>query len=262
MITALEFPVYLHFGTHRILLHMVTEIASFFIAFRFFLYLKRKQGDTISGMNRLYILLGATLGALLGSRLLGGLEDPIALQRSASRLHYFYLNKTVVGGFLGGLAGVEVIKKIIGERQSSGDLYTYPMILGLIIGRIGCFSMGVHEETYGLPTSLFTGMDLGDGLERHPVALYEIVFLGCLALGIRHISRRFALGSGALFKLFMIGYLLFRFLLDFIKPHYTWAVGLSSIQIACLLGLLYYFRYIIHPKRLLIHHAGSPLHIL
>jgi len=241
---------------------MVTEIASFFIAFRFYLYLKRKQGDRISGMNRLYILLGATLGALLGSRLLGGLENPIALATSASPLQYFYMNKTVVGGFLGGLAGVETIKKIIGEKQRSGDLYTYPILLGLIIGRIGCFSMGVHEETYGLPTNCFTGMNLGDGLLRHPVALYEIVFLLLLALMIRWISFRFPTDSGALFKIFMIGYLLFRFLLDFIKPHYTWQVGLSSIQIACLLGLLYYIRYIVQPKKLLTPHAGSSLHVL
>ncbi|MCD2426182.1 prolipoprotein diacylglyceryl transferase [Niabella pedocola] len=258
----MEFPVYLHLGTQKILLHMVTEIASFFIAFRFYRYLKRKRGDTISGMNRLYILLGATLGALLGSRLLGGLEDPVALAASASPLQYFYLNKTVVGGFLGGLAGVEIMKKIIGEKQRSGDLYTYPIILGLIIGRIGCFSMGVHEETYGLPTNFFTGMNLGDDVLRHPVALYEIGFLLLLALLIRYLERLVPLDSGARFKIFMIGYLLFRFVLDFIKPHYTWPVGLSSIQIACLLGLLYYFRYIIQPKRLLISHAGSSLHIL
>ncbi|MBZ4190161.1 prolipoprotein diacylglyceryl transferase family protein [Niabella beijingensis] len=259
---SLEFPVYLHFGTHRILLHMVTELASFFIAFRVYVYLKKKQGDTISGMNRLYILLGATIGALLGSRLLGGLEDPAALAASASPLQYFYMNKTVVGGFLGGLTGVEITKKIIGEKQRSGDLYTYPILLGLIIGRIGCFSMGVQEETYGLPTRLFTGMDLGDGLLRHPVALYEIVFLLLLALFLRRTGRAVQLDSGARFKIFMIGYLLFRFLLDFIKPHYTWPVGLSSIQIACLLGLLYYFRYIIQPKKLLIRHAGPSIHLL
>ncbi|MCF3109762.1 prolipoprotein diacylglyceryl transferase [Niabella sp. CC-SYL272] len=258
----MEFPVYLQLGTQKILLHMVTEIASFFIAFRFYLYLKRKQGDSISGMNRLYILLGAALGALLGSRILGGLEDPVALAASASPLQYFYLNKTVVGGFLGGLIGVETIKKIIGEKRRSGDLYTYPIILGLVIGRIGCFSMGVHEETYGLPTASFTGMNLGDGLLRHPVALYEIGFLLLLGLLIRYADRSMPLDSGARFKIFMIGYLLFRFLLDFIKPHFTWPVGLSSIQIACLLGLLYYFRYIIQPKRLLIPHAGSSLHIL
>ncbi|MBO9618090.1 MAG: prolipoprotein diacylglyceryl transferase [Niabella sp.] len=241
---------------------MVTEVASFFIAFRFYLYLKKKNGDAISGINRLYILLGATVGALIGSRGLGGLEDPVALQNSASPLLYMYTNKTIVGGFLGGLAGVEGAKKIMGEKQRSGDLYTYPILLGLIIGRIGCFSMGVHEETYGLPTRLFTGMDLGDGLLRHPVALYEIAFLILLWLFIRWAARNYSLESGALFKLFMIGYLLFRFLLDFIKPHYTWAIGLSSIQVACLLGLLYYIRYIIHPQKLFATHAGSPLHIL
>ncbi|MGJ7030335.1 prolipoprotein diacylglyceryl transferase [Niabella hirudinis] len=258
----MEFPVYLHIGTHTILLHMVTEIVSFFIAFRFYRYLKKKQGDAITGINRLYILLGATMGALLGSRILGGLEDPLALAASASPLRYFYMNKTVVGGFLGGLAGVEGMKKLIGEKQRSGDLYTYPIILGLVIGRIGCFSMGVHEETYGLPTALFTGMNLGDGLLRHPVALYEIIFLLLLVVLIRWISLRFPVDSGALFKLFMMGYLLFRFLLDFIKPHYTWPVGLSSIQIACLLGLLYYIRYIVQPKKLLTPHAGSSLHLL
>ncbi|ANH83634.1 diacylglyceryl transferase [Niabella ginsenosidivorans] len=241
---------------------MVTEIAAFFIAFRYYLYLRRKKGDAISGLHRLYILLGATLGALLGSRLLGGLEDPIALQRSTSPLLYLYANKTIVGGFLGGLAGVELAKKAVGEKQRSGDLYVYPILLGLVIGRIGCFSMGVYEETYGLPTTAFTGMDLGDGLMRHPVALYEIGFLVVLWWLIRWASRRYPLDNGALFKLFMVGYLVFRFLLDFIKPHYTWAIGLSSIQVACLLGLLYYIRFIIHPKKLLTTDAGTPLHIL
>ena len=56
-------------------------------------------------------------------------------------------------------------------------LFTYPLILAIIIGRIGCFSMGVFEETYGLPTTLPWGMNLGDNIPRHPVCLYEIIFL-------------------------------------------------------------------------------------
>ena len=78
---------------------------------------------------------------------------------------------------LGGLAGVELIKKTIKEKLASGDLFTYPIILALIIGRIGCFSMGVYEETYGSPTSLPWGMNFGDNILRHPVCLYEIIFL-------------------------------------------------------------------------------------
>lgn len=258
----MDFPVYLHLGPYKILLHVVTEVASFFIAFRYYRYLKRKNGDTISGINRLYILLGATLGALIGSRLLGGLEDPVALGNSTSLISHFYGNKTVVGGFIGGLFGVEIIKKGIGEKQNSGDLYTYPILLGLIIGRMGCYSMGVHEETYGIPGALFTCMDLGDGLLRHPVALYEIAFLLLLWFFTFRVSKHFELVNGAQFKIFMIAYMSFRLLLDFIKPRYTWPVGLSSIQIACLLTLLYYFRYIINPKQLIKTYAGQTIHLL
>ena len=42
----------------------------------------------------------------------------------------------------------------------------------------------------------------------------------------------------------MIAYLVFRFLLDFIKPHYPYFSGLGAIQLCCLIGLLYYAKTI------------------
>lgn len=48
----------------------------------------------------------------------------------------------------------------------------------------------------------------------------------------------------------MIAYLLFRFGLDFIKPGYRYALGLGSIQLACVAGLLYYSPVILFPSRL------------
>ncbi len=152
----------------------------------------------------------------------------------------FYQNKTILGGLLGGLLGVELTKKIIGEKNSSGDLFVYPLLLAMIIGRIGCFSMGIYEETYGIPTTLPWGMYLGDNYLRHPVALYEIIFLAGLWVCLVLIEKNRKLESGMLFKIFIISYLVFRFLLDFIKPHFNWPSGLSSIQIACLIGLMYY----------------------
>ena len=169
--------------------------------------------------------------------------------------YYMYNNKTVVGGFLGGLFGVELTKKIIGEKKSSGDLFVYPMILALIIGRIGCFSMGVHEETYGIETSLPWGMNLGDGLLRHPATIYEIVFLICLWIGLKQIQKKLPLENGALFKLFMIAYLVFRFCLDFIKPSYFLFLGLTTIQLTCLAGLIYYLPFIVQPKKLIASYA-------
>jgi phosphatidylglycerol---prolipoprotein diacylglyceryl transferase len=200
----LSFPFYIQVGSSRLLLHAVFEAAAFFIGFRYFLYLKRKQGDIIESSNRIWIIIGAIFGALIGSRLIGGIEDITALQRAANKALYFYQNKTVVGGFIGGLFGVELVKKFIKEKHSSGDLFVYPMILALIIGRIGCFSMGVYEETYGSQTHLPWAINLGDSVPRHPVALYEIIFLITLWISLAQLEKIYLLANGALFKLFMI----------------------------------------------------------
>jgi len=94
-------------------------------------------------------------------------------------------------------------------------------------------------------------MHLGDSALRHPVCLYEIIFLLLLWISLVQTEKKFTLQNGARFKLFLIGYCFFRFMLDFIKPHYTHGIGLSTIQITALLGLIYYYRYIITPKKLI-----------
>ncbi|MBC7422006.1 MAG: prolipoprotein diacylglyceryl transferase [Ferruginibacter sp.] len=236
----MHYPVEINFFKQSLPLHFIMETAGFFFGFRYFLYLRKRQGDTIASINRTWILVGAIFGALIGSRLIGSLERPYELFRTKNIWLYIYSNKTVLGGFLGGLFGVELIKKLLKEKHSSGDLFTYPMILALIIGRIGCFSMGVYEETYGTPTTFFTGMDLGDGMLRHPVTLYEILFLLLLWITLVQVDKSYKLAEGARFKLFMIGYILFRFFCDFIKPSYIVVFGLSTIQLTALLGLLYY----------------------
>ncbi|MBG9376692.1 prolipoprotein diacylglyceryl transferase [Panacibacter sp. DH6] len=248
----MHFPVDIAIGPAKILLHNITEFLGFFIGFRYFLYLRKKQGDIIGQPNRVSILIAAIFGAFIGSRLVGGLEDPVKMIAADNVFVYFYQQKTVLGGFLGGLLSVELVKKIIGERTASGDLFTYPIILALIIGRIGCFSMGVYEETYGLPTTLPWGIKLGDAFYRHPVALYEVLFLVLLWFTLLQLEVRYALQNGARFKLFMIAYCLFRFMLDFVKPHYTFGFGLSTIQVTALLGLLYYYRYMVQPASLIV----------
>jgi phosphatidylglycerol---prolipoprotein diacylglyceryl transferase len=250
-----QFPVVFHIGATTISLHAVLETLAFFIGFRYFLYLRKKQGDVYSSPSRIWVIIGAIFGALIGSRLIGALERPYELTMTNNLLSYIYNNKTVVGGFLGGLAGVELVKKIIGERRASGDLFVYPIILALMIGRMGCFSMGVYEEVYGTPSNLPWAMDLGDGWQRHPVALYEILFLLLLWLALKRIQTKSTLENGALFKLFMITYLSFRFALDFIKPHYSIVLGLSTIQLTCLAGLFYYSPFLLQPKKLFATYA-------
>jgi prolipoprotein diacylglyceryltransferase len=83
--------------------------------------------------------------------------------------------KTVVGALLGGLVGVEVTKKRIGVQQSTGDRFVEPLIIGMAIGRIGCFLTGLSDRTYGTVTRLPWGVNSGDGLLRYPTQPYEVI---------------------------------------------------------------------------------------
>lgn len=250
----IDFPVKVHIGNHVFLLHTVLEAVGIFVGMRLYYFFKRKKKDTtkLSTITSLSLLAGATLGAFLGSHLLGSLENIPEWMASRNRLAYFMGNMTIVGGLLGGLIGVEAAKLIVGEKRKTGDLFTYPLIVALIIGRVGCFSAGIYEETYGLPTSLPWGMDLGDGILRHPVTLYEIFYLIFLGFLIGFLQKKYKLQTGATFKIFLICYLFFRILLDFIKPGWRYCLGLGSIQLACLAGLIYYGKYIKNPKLLLV----------
>ena len=220
-------------------MHLVLEYLAFFIAYRYYVFLRRKNTDVISSSNRLSIILGAALGALIGSRLMGFLENPL-IEISQENIIQLLNTKTIMGGLFGGLLGVEFAKKRIGETQSSGDLFTFPIILGIFIGRVGCFLSGTNEFTYGDETASFLGMDLGDGLLRHPTSLYELLFLILLFFGLKRIQKTAVLKNGELFKWFMILYFAFRFFIEFLKPNVFYVFGLSSIQILCVICLLYY----------------------
>lgn len=237
-------------GALAVSAHLLFEVLAFTLGFQYFLWLRKQRGDQLESGNRMIALAGATLGALVGSRLLGILETPELLLSGKGGWMYLTQSKTIVGGLLGGLAGVELAKKIVGETRSSGDLFTFPIILGMMTGRIGCFLSGVAEPTYGLPSGLPWAMDLGDGIRRHPTALYEILFLGVLWVFLRVLPTKAPLKDGAVFKVFMAGYLGYRFLVEFIRPGEAILLGLNPIQIACLLGLGYYWRVFLQPHHL------------
>jgi len=228
---------------YTINIHLILEYLAFLIAFQYYRYLRKNTKDHISSDNRLSIIVGAVFGALLGSRLIGFFEYPLETF-SLNELIRVMNEKTIMGGLFGGLLGVEFAKWIIGEKESSGDLFTLPIILGIFIGRIGCFLSGIKEFTYGKVTTFFTGMDLGDGLSRHPTSLYELFFLAALFFILKKKSAQKTLEKGAIFKWFMLSYFTFRFFIEFIKPNIIFTLGLSSIQWLCLLCILYYAKFI------------------
>lgn len=235
----MDFPVTFQIFGKTVLAHPVFETLGIFLGMRYYFYLKKRSTEKLSFNTSAAILIGATAGALIGSKLIGNLENPYILFENFD-FKRFWTNNTIVGGLAFGLIGVELAKKIVGHRESTGDLIVFPLILAIIIGRIGCFLTGVHEETYGLPTSSVFGMHLGDQYLRHPVALYEIVFLLFLWVELKMISRKNKYPSGFIFQLFMLSYFTFRFFLDFIKPKVEIIGNLGTIQLVCLCVMMYY----------------------
>jgi prolipoprotein diacylglyceryltransferase len=94
----MQFPWQLQIGSFSILAHTILEIVAFFIGFRSFLYLRKKQYDIITGNNRTWILVGAIFGALVGSRLLGAMENFPALVTANNKWIYIYRNRIFVTG--------------------------------------------------------------------------------------------------------------------------------------------------------------------
>ncbi len=235
----MDFPVTFQIFGKTVLAHPVFETLGIFIGMRYYFYLKRKSAEKVSFNTSAAVLIGATAGALIGSKLIGNLENPYRLFEHFT-VKTFWTNNTIVGGLAFGLAGVELAKKIVGHKTSTGDLMVYPLMLAMIIGRIGCFLTGVHEETYGIPTDSVFGMCLGDQYLRHPVALYEIAFLVVLWICLKTVQRRKKFPSGFIFQLFMLSYFTFRFMLDFIKPRIELLGNLGTIQMVCICVIIYY----------------------
>jgi len=240
----MSFPFYLHLGPLLIHPHFVLEALAYFVGYRVYLKQRKHTGDHLSAGHRMWIVAAAIAGAAIGSKLLYWLGDPALTAHHWNDLVYLMAGKTIVGGLIGGLIAVEWIKLRLGILRRTGDLFAIPLCVGIAIGRIGCFLSGLSDDTHGVETGLPWGIDFGDGVKRHPVQLYEIAWLCVLAIWLGWLARK-PHREGDLFKAFMIGYFGFRLAIDFLKPGIAFG-GLTSIQWACLIMLLYYCRDVPH----------------
>ncbi len=240
----------------KFLIHYLAELAAVFVGMH--LYMRSRERDVLREDQRLFVLAGALIGALIGSRLIAALEDP-ALFFHAADLFYFISGKTIIGGIAGGIVGFEVVKKFLGVSAWTGDRALVPLAAAIIIGRIGCFVVGVEDHTVGGPCQYFWCLEQGDGILRHPNSLYEIAFLFMFLIGY-HYAKKFrpavllpALTTpGVFFRIFIVGYFSLRFGIEFLKETHPIVLHLNSIQLVCLAFILWYVRDI-----LMIYRSGS-----
>jgi phosphatidylglycerol---prolipoprotein diacylglyceryl transferase len=229
----MDFPVHFELLGLRLHAHSALELLAYIAGVQLYLFRRRRvKLQSLTLEQNLWIITACVIGAAAGSKLLAWFESPMLFWHNLNQPHVWFGGKTIVGGLLGGWVGVEIAKSRLGVTQSTGDRFVFPIILGLCIGRVGCFLTGLEDRTHGVATNLPWAIDFGDGIARHPTQLYEIGFLILLAavLAIRAHRHR----SGELFRLFMLAYLLWRFGIEFIKPRETPYAGLSAIQWASL----------------------------
>jgi len=152
------------------------------------------------------------VGAALGAWLSGSLNT---LRDAAPALSH-----SVAGALVGAIVGVELYKAVKGIKGSTGGIFVGSFTVGVIIGRFGCLFAGLPDRTYGLPTRLPWGVDLGDGLSRHPVQVYEsaamAVFLAVYLIGLQ---RRAPWALRRAFYVMCIWYGAQRFAWEFLKPY-------------------------------------------
>ncbi|MBO1321321.1 prolipoprotein diacylglyceryl transferase [Acanthopleuribacter pedis] len=208
------------------------------VGFRLYLARRAKRDGDAQALASLVVAVGAVFGALLGAKLVFWFQEPYRVALLLPNPRALIGGKTIVGGLIGGRIGVEIAKKIIGMTESTGDSFVTPVAVGLIIGRLGCFFSGLHDGTHGIPTMLPWGVDYGDGLDRHPTQLYEIVWVAVLWRLIRGCEARFH-RAGDQFRALLAGYLFFRLGVEWLKPEAPLHLGLlTGIQWVCLVTLL------------------------
>ncbi len=156
-----------------------------------------------------FVCLG--LGALIGAWLFGSANS---LRSVLAPSH------SIAGALAGGIVGVELWKALNGVRVSTGGALVLPICVGIVVGRFGCFFAGLPDYTYGAPASVPWAVDLGDGVGRHPVQLYESLSMAIFTVVyVRARLRDVRWAREHAFHAMIIFYACQRFVWEFLKPY-------------------------------------------
>jgi len=203
-----------------------------------FLLGARRRGGF--GDERMAVLLGALLCGVLGAKLAVVWRYLDAAPAPSLLGFLIQSGQSVLGGLTGAYLGAIATKRLIGYRASTGDLFAPAVALGIGIGRFGC----LLTEAPGVPTGGRWGVVVDAaraaripgfppewiGVPLHPSFVYEIPFHFLMAGLLLHLRARGAFRTD-LFKLYLLAYAPFRFLLEFVRGNPVVWHGLTRSQL-------------------------------
>ena len=216
-------------------IHLLFDLLAYAVGTFLVLKVFNNRTQRIENENIRYAYYTTVIaGAFFGAFIVGSLNTYISVESNGS----FILGKSILGAIIGGIVAVELFKKIMHIKGSTGAYFVPSLAIGIAIGRVGCFLSGLDDYTYGIATNSFLGYDFGDGIARHPVQLYESATMGLFSIYVIYIyfkNRNYF--EKHIFYQFILLYATQRFVWEFLKPYETIALGLNVFQFFCL-GLI------------------------
>ncbi|MFA7244750.1 MAG: prolipoprotein diacylglyceryl transferase family protein [Candidatus Magasanikbacteria bacterium] len=224
-------PVLFHINNLEIPSYSFFVLLGLIVGLIYYYFAAKKENNLND--NSIYILVAGLLGGVIGAKLpILIINFPLILENNFN-LALILSGRTITGGLLGGTLTIWYVKKKLGIKEKKGNLFAPGIALGVAIGRIGCFLEGC---CYGIATNLPWGVNFGDGINRHPTQIYEIIFMTLLFFVLLY--KKKTAQPGYLFYLLMNSYFIFRFFEEFIRdnPHYF---GLTLFQYISLIALVF-----------------------
>ncbi len=212
--------------------YAMTMVVSLGVAW--YLLHRNQRSLGLTSQERIALGLAAFIGSMIGAKL------PFVAEGGWNGIWsgqvWLMDGKTILGGIFGGYLAIEVTKFAMGIRTRTGDSFAIPVALAVAIGRVACFLGGC---CFGGITTLPWGCTFPlandpPGVLRHPTQLYEVFFhtMAVIALCVAK-HRHWMVGNQL--KGYLMAYLVYRFVSEWIRPESPWILGLTTYQIASVL---------------------------
>lgn len=226
-------PIAFSIGPFTARWYGIAYIVGFLLAILVMYFVAKCWKVRFSADDVCVVLLAGMLGVIIGGRLGYVLFYNFELYAAhpLEILNFAHGGMSFHGGFVGALVGGVIAAKIIKMPYLSlVDLVIIGAPLGLFFGRCANF---VNGELWGAPTDLPWGVVFGGSagmIPRHPSQLYEALLEGLLLFVILFVMsrRRPPYPRGTFTGVFMLGYGLARFLVEFVR--------LPDVQLGYLYG--------------------------
>ena len=244
-------PVIFQIGSFKLQYYGLMYLVAFGITYALVLYrlrheerfaVTREQVNDLTTVIILGLMIGARLGYVVFYNLPYFLKHPLEIV-----LPFEFSNGITFTGisgmsYHGGVIGIIIAAWLYTRRngialRDMADLYVPCIPLGYTFGRIGNF---INGELYGRATTAPIGMFFPlapDKVLRHPSQLYEAFFEGVFLFAVMWSIRKVRAPRGAMLGVYLIGYGLVRFCIEFYREpdaHIGFVVSaLSMGQLLC-----------------------------